>query len=266
MPSVAYRTGDLARRCRPKNGGVLEFLGRADDQVKVRGFRVEPGEVETALGEHPAVLRCVAFALPDGGGLGAAFVPRPDVFPVPDPAELRRWLGERLPAHAVPGRLDRVAALPLSPNGKVDRRALAAAASPVPTDGFARSPTDCLNLLRDLWAAHLPSGQRPGPDDNVFDLGADSLTVLRVQAALAAAPGGVDAPATEFFAHPTPAGLAAQVGRLVPKPPHGVGGAPTDGALGQSALPVFSARDDSIAIVGLACRFPRRAGRGHLLG
>ena len=118
-----YRTGDLAR-WRPD--GTLECLGRVDHQVKMRGFRVELGEIEAALARHPGVREAVVTARPDPTGemsLAAYFVPRHGESPA-DSAELRRWLGGVVPDHMVPPAFVRLEALPLTPNGKVDRQAL----------------------------------------------------------------------------------------------------------------------------------------------
>src|SRR6202011_1912663 len=126
-----YRTGD---RGRWRVDGVLELLGRADQQVKVRGYRVELGEVEAALRQHPSVREAVVEAREDPAGnarLVAYVVPRPGA----DPGfvELRRGLRGVLPGPMIPSAFVRLESLPLSPNGKVDRKALPAPA-PGPID------------------------------------------------------------------------------------------------------------------------------------
>src|SRR5207245_7484268 len=115
-----YRTGDRARW---RDDGVLEFMGRLDDQVEIRGFRVEPGEVEAALRAHPEVADAVVVADLDGSRLKAYVVPVPGG--LKEPRELRAFMAERLPAHMVPVDYVALAELPRTRSGKVDRRALA---------------------------------------------------------------------------------------------------------------------------------------------
>src|SRR5437762_1558756 len=117
-----YRTGDLVRW---RGDGELEFIGRADQQVKGRGHRVEPGEVEAVLGAHPGVKEVAVVAREGAGGgkkLVAYVVSRGEGRP--SWGDLRRYLGERLPEYMVPGVYVRMEALPLTANGKVDRRGL----------------------------------------------------------------------------------------------------------------------------------------------
>ena len=122
-----YRTGDLARYL---PDGNLEFLGRLDDQVKIRGFRIEPAEIEACLGEHPAVRRAVVLRETDKGGDTSLIA---YVVPVETDGatvnELRTHLKRRLPEYMVPARFLTLESLPLTPTGKIDRRALAAAGS-----------------------------------------------------------------------------------------------------------------------------------------
>ncbi len=181
-----YRTGDRARF---HPDGSLDFLGRLDDQVKVRGHRVEPGEIEAALGRHPAVAACAValVARDDGDGHLAAFlVPRP---PAPvDRAELRTFLAGLLPPHAVPSTFEIVEALPLTTSGKVDRRALAN--RPVVTAPPEVAPPDAspAGIVARAWreALALPA---LAPAANVFEHGASSLTVAEVHRRLQQALG-----------------------------------------------------------------------------
>ncbi|UQS32991.1 non-ribosomal peptide synthetase [Streptomyces fradiae] len=210
-----YRTGDLARRV----GGVLEFAGRADDQVKVRGFRVEPGEVAAALLEHPGVVRAavVAPAVPGAGDGGAAAVERRLVAHVVAAAdtsvlELRRGLAERLPAYAVPSLIVPVKALPLTPNGKVDRAALEQAGPVARPDVNAayREPGNALErAVAGLWADRLGMAG-VGADDDFFELGGDSLLAVRIIEELRRE-YGVEVSPLDFYLDPTPAGLAGAV-------------------------------------------------------
>ncbi|MBX3469621.1 MAG: amino acid adenylation domain-containing protein [Planctomycetes bacterium] len=172
-----YRTGDLAR-WRPD--GRLEFLGRLDRQVKIRGHRVEPGELEGALGQHPAV-REAAVVVQDGPGgkaLQAFVVPEPDV--AVDAAALLRWLQTRVPAYLLPVRVVGVASLPLDPNGKVDRSALLAL-DQAPSRTHRPPRDEAERALAAIWQALLQVDQ-VGLDDDFFALGGHSLLALRLSA------------------------------------------------------------------------------------
>ncbi|WP_326636632.1 amino acid adenylation domain-containing protein [Nonomuraea fuscirosea] len=199
--SRLYRTGDRVRR-RPD--GTLEFLGRFDAQVKVRGFRVEPGEVETALLAHPGVRQAVVTA--DGERL-AAYVVGPA-----GPDELRTCLAATLPAHLVPTAWVSLAALPLTITGKVDVAAL-----PVPGPGpvaeFVPPRTDAEALVAGIWG-ELLGVEAVGVDDDFFALGGHSLLATRVAALLRNALD-TEVPIRTVFDQPTVAGLAAAVERLV---------------------------------------------------
>ncbi|ATE55694.1 non-ribosomal peptide synthetase [Actinosynnema pretiosum] len=206
-----YRTGDLARRL---PGGVLEFVGRADAQVKVRGFRVEPAEVEAQLLRHPDVTGAAVVAQADtsGGRRLAAFYTAEH--PVSAP-ELRRALAERLPRHLVPSTLTRLPALPLTPSGKLDRAALAA--TPVRTradvDADYRAPaTERERWLAQLWADVL-AVDAVGVDDDFFELGGHSLLASRITAEIAGE-RGLFVRARTFYENPTVAELAEHLGAL----------------------------------------------------
>ncbi|WP_437759618.1 non-ribosomal peptide synthase/polyketide synthase [Sorangium sp. So ce1389] len=184
--SRLYRTGDLARY-RPD--GALEFLGRRDAQVKVRGHRVEPGEVEAALAESAAVGEVAVVAHPDAAGdrrLVAYVAPRPGA--AIDPEALREQLARVLPAYMVPATIVPLAALPLTPNGKVDRAALPdpAAAAPVRAAGYAAPRTPEEALLAECWADVLGL-PRVGIDDAFFAIGGDSLLSVQIVARARAA-------------------------------------------------------------------------------
>jgi amino acid adenylation domain-containing protein len=181
-----YRTGDLVRRLA---GGEVEYLGRIDHQVKVRGFRIEMGEIEAALLEHPGVREAVVVALPThpdrAGDLRlVAYVVQGGA--PKSPAELRAGLAKRLPYYMLPAAVVVLPALPLTPNGKVDRRALAAAErSPAEREAAYEAPRAGVEeRLAAIWLEALKD--RIGPDgrigrhDNFFALGGDSLLAIRI--------------------------------------------------------------------------------------
>jgi len=234
-----YKTGDLARYL---PSGDIEFLGRSDDQIKIRGFRVELGEIETALAKHPSVRQAVVIAREDNPGdkrlvayvvaaLGASI----------QASALRQHLQQVLPDHMIPAAFMELPALPLTPNGKINRRGL-------PTPEFASSresfalPTDPLQLrLVKIWEeviGHSPIGIR----DNFFELGGHSLMAARLMHKIGQAVGKT-LPLAMLFQAPTVEQLAAILQRddwshhwssLVPIQPrgsqtpffciHGVGG------------------------------------------
>lgn len=203
-----YRTGDLVRR---NLAGNLEFVGRADEQVKVRGFRIELGEVESVIASHPAVRHCLVLAeeSPAGARLVAYVVPAAS--PLPGPTELdvndiHAHAAAVLPHYMVPTAAAVIKEIPLTVHGKLDRRAL-----PAPTPVNARSyrapvtPTE-----RRVCAifGHLFELERVGADDSFFDLGGHSLLAARLVAQIRSEVG-VDCSVRTVFDAPTPAGLAA---------------------------------------------------------
>ncbi|HLX07384.1 MAG TPA: amino acid adenylation domain-containing protein, partial [Thermoanaerobaculia bacterium] len=203
-----YRTGDLAVH---RTDGSLEFRGRGDDQVKIRGFRVEPGEVELALCRHPAVRQAVVAVREDarGDAFLAAYVVAGDGIQ-PAPAELRRFLRERLPAYMVPAAFVFLDRLPLNANDKIDRQALPA---PAPgreeLGGDYLAPRDALELrLAGIWEELLGSGRPVGVRDDFFELGGHSLLAVQLMARLQ---GAFDRslPTAAVLRHPTVEGLAA---------------------------------------------------------
>ncbi|MEU5164042.1 amino acid adenylation domain-containing protein [Streptomyces sp. NPDC020875] len=212
-----YRTGDLAR---VGPGGVLECLGRIDDQVKLRGHRIELGEIEARALEHPAVAAAAAAVRGDAdapGGQSLALYPvwRAGV-PEPSPAELRAFLALTLPEVMVPGAVRPLAGLPLTPNGKTDRRALPEPVrddvpdGPPDTPGGEGEPWDELTEeVAGIWCEvmGLPS---VGLHDDLFDLGAHSLTITQVAARIRDRMGA-DVPLTVFYDDPTVAAVADAV-------------------------------------------------------
>ncbi|UJB44383.1 non-ribosomal peptide synthetase [Streptomyces sp. A1-5] len=204
--SRMYRTGDLVRRL---PDGAYAFLGRADHQVKIRGLRVELGEIETALTAHEQVLQSVV-TLDAGNGtprLFAHYVPlRPS--PTPDSADLRAHLSGRLPAHMVPTAFVAMDRMPLTPNGKVDRAAL-----PEPTAAeraaYVAPRTDLEGALAEIWAEVL-GVDRVGVEDDFFLAGGDSIAALRMAFQVTGRLGLTPA-TTALFDHPTIARFAAHL-------------------------------------------------------
>ncbi|MEU4545899.1 non-ribosomal peptide synthetase [Nonomuraea dietziae] len=209
-----YATGDLATRA---PDGRLHYLGRADQQVKIRGFRIELGEVESALRAAPEVRQAAARVHegPDGQPrLVAHVVPN-------EPCEaeelwpaLRERLRAALPEYMVPGRLVVMAALPLTPGGKLDRNALPPPDWSRAVAAVYRAPATPVEAeLAELWAEVLGLGEPVGVDDDFFDLGGHSLAagriIARIQSRFA-----VEAPILALFENPTVAGLARELDRL----------------------------------------------------
>ncbi|GIG20914.1 non-ribosomal peptide synthetase [Cellulomonas chitinilytica] len=197
-----YRTGDRARWLPT---GELEFLGRLDDQIKVRGVRLEPGDVEAALAELPGVVD-VAVAAPGGdGGLTAYLVtgdgPRPTLL------DVRRHLAQRVPEPAIPTRLTFLPALPHTSSGKLDRRALPAPEAVGTGGSQPRTPVERLVLA--VWVDVLDT-PGAGVDDNFFELGGHSLLATQIVSRLRQLLD-VDLPLQRFFEAPTAASLAAVI-------------------------------------------------------
>ncbi len=204
-----YRTGDLARH-RPD--GRLDYIGRADYQVKVRGVRIELGEIEAALRTHPAVAQAVAAVREDTPGdrrLVAYLVP------VPGAAEsdlavgaLRRHLADRLPETMIPSAFVPLAALPLTQNGKIDRRALPApeAGRPRLDSDYAAPRTPTEKTLAAVWQEVL-GRERIGIHDNFFELGGSSLLLVEIESRLREV-FGREIPFVQIFRNPTIHGLA----------------------------------------------------------
>ncbi|HKV10754.1 MAG TPA: amino acid adenylation domain-containing protein, partial [Thermoanaerobaculia bacterium] len=217
-----YHTGDLGRWL---PGGALDFLGRIDHQVKVRGFRIEPGEIRAALLAHPGVREAAVIPREDVPGdlrLVAYAVPRPEASP--SPGELRGFLEGRLPGHLIPAAFVLLEALPLTPNGKLDRRALPApGATAEPGETFVAPRTPVEEVLAGLWAGLL-GRERIGVHADFFDLGGHSLLATRLIARVRGT-FDVDLPLSALFQAPTLAGFAAAVedalraGRAFASPP-----------------------------------------------
>ncbi|MEU5791514.1 amino acid adenylation domain-containing protein [Micromonospora purpureochromogenes] len=197
-----YRTGDLARW---RTDGTLDYLGRRDDQVKVRGMRIELGEIESAMLAHPQVREAAVAVRTDSGEpalvgylVGAA-----------DEAALAAELARELPAHLVPAAFVRLDALPLTANGKLDRAALPAPPATVASDGYVPPRTDAETLVAEVYAEILQV-EKVGALDDFFVLGGNSLRGMRAMARIRAEVD-VDLPMRALFSSPVVADLAAQI-------------------------------------------------------
>ncbi len=204
-----YKTGDIARY-RPD--GSLEFLGRRDTQIKLRGHRIELGEIEAVLSQHPAIRQAVVLSREDVPGdqrLVAYWVARHT--PPPSHAELQRFLRAQLPVYMLPAAFVQLDVLPLTPSGKVDRRALPAPASvrPALAQALVAPRTPAEEVLTGIWAGVLGL-DTVGIHDNFFDLGGHSLLALQVLARVRTA-FQVEVPLRALFEAPTVAGLARHV-------------------------------------------------------
>jgi amino acid adenylation domain-containing protein len=261
-----YRSGDLARFL---PGGELEILGRTDQQIQLRGFRIEPGEIERVLAEHPAVAqaavllrkgpvgpRLVAWVVTREGGGGESS--GGDGLA----ADLRAHLRSRLPAPMIPATFVRLAALPVTANGKLDRAALrepepetmVSEAGEPPLAGSSNAPRAGLEReIAAVWQEVL-GVPRVGAEDNFFDLGGHSLLLVDAQARLAARLGR-EIPLLELFRHPNVAALARHLEGAASASP-----GTAHPALPLTPLPPLTAdggpASRAVAILGMAGRFP----------
>jgi natural product biosynthesis luciferase-like monooxygenase protein len=207
-----YRTGDLARW---QADGTLAFLGRADSQVKLRGYRIELGEIEAVLDAEPGVVQAVVVAREDVPGAAqlVAYVTGPGRL---DGAALRAALAARLPEPMVPARIVQIDAFPLTPNGKVDRKAL-----PAPVEAVAVVETvpavGVAAQIAGVWS-RLLGVARVGAKDNFFDLGGHSLLAVQAHREIRAMPGAEGLTITDVFRFPTLGALAGRVEALAGGP------------------------------------------------
>jgi amino acid adenylation domain-containing protein len=243
-----YRTGDLVRYRRT---GDLEYLGRIDHQVKVRGFRIELGEVEAALRRHPGVRQAVVAARGEGSDrrLVAWLIPAGEA---PGIDAVREHLRRTLPEYMVPTVYRMMDAFPMTPSGKVDRKALPApegAREAASTAAYADPRNELERTLAGIWREVLKV-DRVGVDDNFFDLGGHSLLAAQVHLRLAGLLGR-EVELLDLFRYPTVASLAAFLGggAEAASPRAGVArAAARRTAAGQAS--------GAIAIIGMAGRFP----------
>ncbi len=202
-----YKTGDLVRRL---SDGAIEFLGRLDHQVKLRGFRIELGEIETVLARYPGVREAVVIVREDTAGdkrLVAYVTSDQQALTV---TPVREFLTGKLPNYMLPSAVVRMEAMPLTPNGKIDRKAL-----PTPDIGrptrekeFVAPRTNEEKLLASIWAEVLHL-ERVSTHDNLFELGADSLHIFQIAAR--AGKAGINIAPAQFLRHRTIAALLAQL-------------------------------------------------------
>ncbi|WP_052250848.1 non-ribosomal peptide synthetase [Xanthomonas sacchari] len=206
-----YRSGDMVRR---RADGTLQYLGRNDEQLKIRGHRIEPGEVAAVLATHPEVREALVVALrsDDGEARLAAYIVPVDA--PPSPADLRAFLAQRFPIHMVPYAYVRVPGFSLNANGKIDRGALRPPASAdiagrpfLPAQGALES------AIATVWA-QLLRVDRVGRDDNFFELGGHSLHAMQLIEGMRRV--GLEADMQSLFANPTLAGFAATARRSEP--------------------------------------------------
>ncbi|MET0398428.1 MAG: non-ribosomal peptide synthase/polyketide synthase, partial [Longimicrobiaceae bacterium] len=212
--SRLYRTGDRVRRL---DEGGFEFLGRIDQQVKVRGFRIEPAEVEAALATHPAVRETVVVAREEAQGrkqLLAYVVPAQGGSVLPVPAdELRAHVAGRLPEYMVPGAFVAIDHIPLTSNGKIDRRALPGPeAGPAATSAAYAAPSSEVERTLCAILAEALRLKRVGVHDNFFELGGDSIVAIQIVSRARRA--GLWLKPRQLFLHPTVARLAREVGAV----------------------------------------------------
>jgi aspartate racemase len=211
-----YRTGDLARW---RDDGVVEFLGRIDNQVKIHGYRIEPGEIEIALRTHKIINQACVVPHTDANGSKRLV----GYFTTADgreltAKELKQFLSGKIPAHMVPALFVHMEALPLSPNGKVDRAVL-----PAPVFEKEESPamrstaTELEAQISEVWKRVLRV-ERVGLDDNFFDLGGDSLLLLAVHSNLQKGLQ-LEIPITDLFEFTTVRTLAARLSKPQPVAP-----------------------------------------------
>ncbi|MCX7898646.1 MAG: amino acid adenylation domain-containing protein, partial [Methylocystis sp.] len=236
--SRLYRTGDLGRY---RADGVLDFLGRVDHQVKIRGHRIEPGEVEAALSTHPKLAAAAVVAREASQGVW-----RLVAYVVGDaaPDEMRRHLQQTLPDYMIPSAFIPLDALPLTPNGKVDRKALPApdlAATLAKTYVAPRNEIE--QKLAQIWADVLHV-QTVGINDNFFELGGHSLLAMTLTERMRQ--NGLATTVRELFANPTLAQLATVLGSDadIPIPPNGV--TPECSVITPDMLPLASFKQHEI--------------------
>jgi amino acid adenylation domain-containing protein len=248
-----YRTGDLARRL---PGGELEYLGRIDHQVKIRGFRIELGEIESVIAEHSAVKDCVVIAREDTPGdkrlVGyVATNATPALV-----EELRAKLKDRVPEYMVPAAFVLMPNLPLTQNGKVDRKALPApdTSRPALETEYTEPEGELENEIAGIWKRLLRISA-VGANDGFFELGGSSLLAVESLVELRQKLGRT-VPVVTLFQYPTVRGLARALA--------GQGAAAAVPDMRARAERQRTGRRDAVAIVGMACRYPGASSPAEL--
>jgi amino acid adenylation domain-containing protein len=252
-----YKTGDLVRR---RADGSLVFAGRIDGQVKIRGLRVELGEIEAALAAHPAIAQAVVTVIADQAGdqqLAAYLRPEPGPAPTPGPGaepgpepgartglaldlpELRAHLARTLPAYMIPRHLISVASFPLNTSGKIDRSALPDPGPAPAAAGHVAPATLIETILAGLYATLLGRPEASATD-SFFDLGGSSLQAMRLVSRIHEETG-VDLGVATIFLHPTPRRLAASIDAIRGGAPAGASSGPlVELGDGPGELPMFA--------------------------
>jgi len=247
IPKRLYHTGDLARWLLDGN---IEFLGRMDHQVKIRGFRVELGEIENQLMNHEDIKEAVVFTRENPGSdnqLCAFIIPGRN-FAVP---ELKAYLAGKLPGYMIPSYFKRIEKLPLTPNGKVDRKALAAstAASDLETGvDYIPPKSEIEKTIAGIWK-ELLGLEKVSVHDNFFDIGGNSLTIIRLNSRLKKA-FKKDIPIASVFNYPTIASMATHLSK------EEKGESFVDIATHRTSTGETGKKGNDIAVIGMAGRFP----------
>jgi amino acid adenylation domain-containing protein len=249
-----YRTGDLGAWL---PDGSIVYRGRIDQQVKVRGFRVELGEIESVLGSHPGVAQAAVVARQERPGerrLAAYVVAAPGEPPAA--GELPAWLRERLPEYMVPAAFVFLAALPLSPNGKVDVKALPAPERlrPEIEAAYAAPKSELERIIAAVWQEAL-AVEKVGIHDNFFDLGGHSLLLAKVHSRLREVLER-DLSLVDLFKNPTVSSLAAALSQPAPRPGERRGEVRRPAAAAARRLERPASAAEEIAVVGMSGRFP----------
>lgn len=208
LASLLYRTGDLVRQ---REDGLFDFIGRIDQQTKIRGYRIELGEIENVMAAHSAVQQAVvavANAATAQAKLIAVVTLNSDYKTEIAPATLRTHMEHSLPIYMLPQSIEVVQQIPLTPNGKIDRKAVIAMAAPVTGSG-TQPRTPLQRELISVWQ-QVTGSENVGADDNFFEIGGHSLLIVRAQSELKHKLG-IELELVDLFRYPTPASLAAHI-------------------------------------------------------